>query len=128
MEVSLFLAKVVGLYMVVVGFALIFRKELFLAAVDDLLTNPALMVFSTVLSLIIGLLMVVSHNVWVIGWPVLITILGYMSLMKGIIRFFIVGADRKMAYWFMTGRRLEVVGVINLLIGTYLSSIGFQVI
>jgi hypothetical protein len=38
------------------------------------------------IALILGLLIVVSHNVWVLDWRLLITLFGWFGVIKGIIR------------------------------------------
>ena len=38
------------------------------------------------LALIIGLATVILHNVWVADWRVVITVFGWLSLLKGIVR------------------------------------------
>jgi hypothetical protein len=69
----------------------------------------------------VGLLLVLSHNVWVMGWPVIITILAWMILVGGILRLFAP------EYAIKVGRRflkepvhITIMGIINLVIGLFL--------
>lgn len=83
MDLSIFLGRVVGLYLVIVGLAWLTRKEFLKVAVEDFFNSAGLMFVTGLLTLIIGLLMVVGHNVWELSWRVVITVVGYLSLIKG---------------------------------------------
>ena len=86
MELSIFLAKVLGLYFLIVSLGMIFNAGRFKPLIIDLIKSPALMFLTGFLALIIGILLVVSHNIWTADWRVVITILAWLSLIKGTIR------------------------------------------
>jgi hypothetical protein len=81
---SLFLAKALGIYFIVISVAYIANKNTFIPLVIDMTHNPGLLLLSGVIALIIGILFVVSHNIWVKDWRLIITISGWMALLKGI--------------------------------------------
>lgn len=87
MEISIFLAKSLGLYFTIVGIGMLLNGNKLKSILVNFLKDPGMVLMSGFLALIIGILIVVSHNVWVMGWPVIITILGWFSLFKGVIRF-----------------------------------------
>ena len=86
MEVSLFLAKFWGWFMVLFFFLLIAYpkriRQMFTFVKDD-----KFIIILSVLTIIIGLLNVVAHNVWTRDWRVMITIFGWTSLLKGVTQF-----------------------------------------
>jgi hypothetical protein len=86
MEVSIFLAKFWGWFMVLFFFLLIAYpkriKQMFAFAKDD-----KFIFLLSVITIIIGLLSVVAHNVWTTDWRVVITIFGWTSLLKGVTQF-----------------------------------------
>ena len=86
MDLSVYLAKVIGLYFFVVSFGLLINGKNLKPILIDFLKSPPLVFLSGFLALIIGLLLITSHNIWVMGWPVLITIIGWLSLIKGVVR------------------------------------------
>jgi hypothetical protein len=51
---------------------------------DDLFSNAGLTYLAGFITVIIGLLIVTFHNRWTKNWTVLITILGWLALVKGI--------------------------------------------
>lgn len=88
MLLSIFLAKVIGLYLVIVSTAFMLKANEFKPMMLGMLKNPSLVLFSGIMALIFGILIVVSHNVWVMDWRVIITLLGWLTLLKGITRLF----------------------------------------
>jgi uncharacterized membrane protein HdeD (DUF308 family) len=67
METTLFLAKVFGLYLLVMGLLMPLRRKELSAMIEALADNRPLVFLVGVLVLILGLVLVVSHNVWIAG-------------------------------------------------------------
>jgi hypothetical protein len=85
-DVSLFLAQFWGWYMVIFCLLLIARPKRvvqLLAYLED----EKYLVLTSLISIIIGLLNILLHNIWEANWKVLITIIGWIALTKGVIRF-----------------------------------------
>jgi hypothetical protein len=83
MDVSKFLAKVIGLYLIIVSAAMLTNMQEVLVYIAGIMDNPSLLFVTGLFTLILGLLMVVSHNVWQWNWRVLITIIAWIVLLKG---------------------------------------------
>jgi len=81
---SIFLAKLIGPYCLVATVGMALNQASYQRFLDDYLHNAALKYISGMLALIIGLLIVNTHNVWEGSWRVVITIFGWISLTKGI--------------------------------------------
>lgn len=84
-EVSIMFARFWGALFVLSCLVFIFRKK----ALHDLFQmtkDKEFVVTSGYVALIIGLFTVVMHNVWVSDWRVAITIIGWISLIKGLVR------------------------------------------
>lgn len=86
METSIFLARVIGLFSVISTSAILVRYKTFLKMEEEALKNPALIQLSGFLILIVGVLLVVSHQVWTPDWRLVITLIGWLVLFKGILR------------------------------------------
>ena len=50
-----------------------------------MLRQPGLMFPLVLLLLICGLLIIVGHNIWVADWHVIVTIVGWLTVLKGVI-------------------------------------------
>src|SRR5262245_64986346 len=53
---------------------------------NEFLASPALIFISGVITFPAGLAIVLTHNRWALAWPILITILGWLTLIAGVIR------------------------------------------
>ena len=84
MTTSIFLAKVIGLYYIIISVAFIAREERLKRIILDMINVPSVMLLSGFVALIMGILLIVSHNIWVADWRVIITIVGWMAFLKGI--------------------------------------------
>ena len=88
MQTSVFLAKLIGPVMLLVGVSLLANEIAFRKMAQEFLRSPALMFFSGMIILPAGLAVVLNHNVWVMDWRVIITLLGWIAMISGAIRVF----------------------------------------
>jgi hypothetical protein len=86
MQTSIFLAKLIGPFFLIVGAGLLLNQAQFRALAEEFMRSPALVFLTGLIALPAGLAIVLTHNVWVANWPVLITILGWLTVFKGAIR------------------------------------------
>ncbi|MEK7114972.1 MAG: hypothetical protein AAB847_01275 [Patescibacteria group bacterium] len=123
MELSIFLAKLFGLYLIIVSLAALVNRKKIQSFIDSASENIPLLFVSGVIFLILGLAVVISHNIWVADWPVLITILGWLTLVKACLRLFFPEKIKPLAMRFI--KAVPVVCFIFLLVGIYLAYTGF---
>ena len=124
---SIFLAKTIGLYLVIVSAAFILKANELKPMALDMVRNPSLVMFSGILALIFGILIVVSHNIWVMDWRVIITLLGWLALLKGAMRlFFPEFAMSKMKKCVENNASYTIMMLITLFIGLVLLYFGFM--
>lgn len=125
MELSLFLAKVLGLYLVIFGLALLYNRASMVKAVNEVFSNSGCALLLAIMTLIVGILLVVSHNVWVMAWPVAITILAWLILLKGVMRLYCPAKAKAWMKKIESGKVYYTITTIALLLGAYLTYIGF---
>ena len=126
MDVSTFLARVFGLYLIIVCLAVLFRFKAIQAAYDEMVSSKGHVIFGGFLSLVIGILVVVSHSVFIWDWRLLITLLGYLALLKGIWLLFFPETALKFKRSVMGNKPVyRIIIIIFLLIGLYLAYQGF---
>lgn len=83
---SIFLAKLIGPFFAIVGLSVLVNATAFRGIAKEFLNSPALIFLSGLLTLPAGIAIVLVHNVWVANWPVLITIVGWLALLTGVVR------------------------------------------
>ncbi len=86
MDTSLFLAKLIGPVLLTVSAAMLINQVNMREMATDFLEHRGLIFLAGILTLLGGLAIVLTHNVWVLGWPVVITIFGWLLVIGGVFR------------------------------------------
>lgn len=124
MELSIFLAKFLGLYCILIAIVMFINAKQFRAFILNVFNSPAIIFFSGILALLFGLLIVLAHNVWE-GWPIIITLIGWLALIKGIALLCFSNWYVKYIKSFAEGKSFYAVVIINLILGLVLLYFGF---
>ena len=82
MDVTIFFARVLGGFYLI--FALLFLMSKYLGKLIEKTNDKWFTVSTGYYTLLLGLATVVLHNIWVWDWPVVITIIGWSTLIKGV--------------------------------------------
>lgn len=127
METSIFLARVIGLVGVISAAAVLARYKEALKFEETLVKNPANIYVSGFFILILGVLLVVSHSVWTPDWRIVITILSWLVLLKGLMRIFFPETVRRLIQRKQSNRWFILGELTMLLVGFYLLYYGFIV-
>jgi hypothetical protein len=126
MDTSLFLARLFGPMLVVLAVGLLTRQDSWRTMANDFVANRPLLFLSGFLTLLGGLAVVNTHNVWEGGWPVIITILGWLALIGGTARMLFPEAVMGMSEKMLASKTyLTVGGVVEGLIGLWLCYVGY---
>lgn len=127
METSIFLAKVIGLVSVISTAAVMIRYKESLVLEEEAMKSPLHIYLSGFVILILGVLLVVSHSVCVFDWRIVITVLGWLVLLKGMGRIFFPDAIKRMVEKKKENRKFILGEIAVFLIGLYLLYYGFIV-
>lgn len=80
---SLILAKILGLYFLAIGLAFMISPERFKRLYPQIAKDENFTLLGGIIALFIGATIISIHNEWVLRWPLIITLLGWWSLIKG---------------------------------------------
>lgn len=80
-EISIVLAQFWGGFFIIFG--LLFIITGYLGKLIEMTDDKAFVISTGYITLLMGLMTVVLHNVWVKEWVVVITVLGWVTLLKG---------------------------------------------
>ena len=119
-----FLARLIGLYSILISLAMVTHKQASVETVTALIHNPPLLLLAGVFGVSVGLAMVLGHNVWSGGAvPVVVTLVGWATLAKGLLLLFLPpgaapevllgGLHYEQLFYVYTG--------VSLLLGIYLT-------
>ena len=86
MQTSIFIARLIGRVLAIMGLVVLVNPERVRQMGREFLEGEALIFLSGVITLPLGLAIVNTHNVWEVGWPVIITIFGWLAVFAGIAR------------------------------------------
>ena len=86
MELSVFIAKLLGIYLLIVALLWAVRGEVISQTIKDFADSRVAVLASGLMALVVGIALVISHNIWELNWRGLITVMGYLAISKGIIR------------------------------------------
>lgn len=84
MDFSIFYAKFIGFYCIIVTVGMLVNVKRAQAFVLDIADNNSLMMILGIMRVIFGLIMILTHSIWH-GWPLIITVVGYLTLFVGIL-------------------------------------------
>jgi hypothetical protein len=75
--------------LVVAGIAMLVNRKQLDAIVQEVLRSPLLLLLLGIIDLAVGLAIVLTHNLWVADWRVIITLLGWALMVRGAVRMLI---------------------------------------
>jgi hypothetical protein len=116
MDVTIFFARFWGsLFMILGGMSV---GAGFLGRVIKYTDEKAITISTGYITFLLGLVTVILHNLWVLDWRLAITILGWATLMKGMLKVGFPGHVHDQAQRFKRAPALW--GAIILLLGAWL--------
>jgi len=127
METSVFIAEILGLAWVIVGIGMFLNTKHIHGVIKEFWKREALVYFGGIFSLVIGLLMVLSHNVWEgQPWQIIVSVVGWAALVKGYFLMFSPDSLKSLSKKFHTEKNLNIASVVIVALGIYLlNSVGF---
>ncbi len=125
METSIFIAKLVGPILVVTGLTALVNVKDMRAMGEAFIGNRALVYIAGFLALLARLAIVNTHNVWT-GWPVIITLFGWIAIIGGIARMAMPALVTSIATGMLAKDvLLRVGGAVQLVLGAFLMFVGY---
>jgi hypothetical protein len=122
MAQSKLIAGFIGPLLMAMGVAMLINRHLFPEMIGQLAHNYALIFLSGVLSLLAGIAIVRVHNVWSAGWPVIITVVGWLGIVGGVARMWFPQLAAPVAETFAANSTtLLIAGLVVLALGAFLS-------
>ncbi|HEY1041175.1 MAG TPA: hypothetical protein VGE63_00415 [Candidatus Paceibacterota bacterium] len=125
LDTTQIIAQVFGLIITIFGLSIIVNQTSVIASLQKTIESKAVLWVLGFITLIIGAVMVVFHNLWTTGLELFITILGWLTLIKGII---ILTFPNIAARWYrkvMTHNVIIIHAFIVTIIGAGLLYFGF---
>ena len=127
MQASLFIARLLGPVFLVIGIALLTKPEAYRSLLREFVASAVSMYLAGFLGLVGGLALLLTHNLWVLDWRLVITLIGWISLLRGVTTILWPGSLAPVADWVLKHRSSFVVSAaIDLVVGLVLSYFGYS--
>ena len=85
MQASKILARIIGPVMVIPAVGMFLNFAEYQRLYEEFSKSPSLCYLGGFMALLMGLIILQFHNKWEAGWPVIVTILGWITLIKGVV-------------------------------------------
>ena len=126
MELTTYLAQVLGPFLIIVGLVVAYRKRYFVPVIGEFVEDRMLRMVMGILELLAGLFLVVAHTDWSTLPAGIISAIGWLLGIEGVA--YLTLPDRTVAWmirtlnvraWYVVGGCLSVIG------GAYLVFFGY---
>jgi len=126
MPLTIFLAKVLGISLVIIGAALLIRRDYYVSVFGTFVEQRLTRVVLAIIELVAALALVMAHTVWSPLPAAIITLFGWIAAIEAAA--YLVLPDNAIAAlfarfntpgWYLFG------GVLAIALGAYLSGFGF---
>jgi len=116
------IAGLIGPLLAAIGVAVLINRSLIPTMIGELAHNYGLVFLSGLLILLAGLAIVRVHNVWTGGWPILVTLIGWLAIVSGLVRIWLPQAAAPIAEALARNAAgLLIAGLVVLALGAFLS-------
>ena len=83
METALLISKILGIIYFAFGIGMLVNPSFYRKEIPKLLENSAYLILGGFLAIVFGFLILEGQNTWPSDWTVVITILGWVAILKG---------------------------------------------
>lgn len=125
METSIFVAQTLSLLYLSIGAGLLLNRNYYQSAFIELIENKGLMFLSGWMALMAGVALVNYHNVWSNDWRMIITVVGWIALAKGIILFAFPSAINAYKKLLLNTRFVDTITYLVIVLGMFFGYYGF---
>ncbi|HVB19927.1 MAG TPA: hypothetical protein VNF51_01400 [Candidatus Paceibacterota bacterium] len=127
MPLTYFYAEIFGLVILIAALAMAVNRRATIAMVHELMENRALLYLAGLMSLFLGVIIVLTHNVWTGGaLAVLVTLIGWALILRAALVLFLPhGALRNLFNSFKFEQLYYLFTLVALLLGIFLTYYGF---
>ncbi|MBN2307175.1 hypothetical protein JXD20_04270, partial [Candidatus Peregrinibacteria bacterium] len=125
MDLSIFVAQVAAIVYLSVGVGIFLNKKYYAKSMEGLLKDTGTMYLGGFIALIAGFALVTFHNDWVKSWEVLVTILGWLGLVKGVMLLAFPATFLKLAKSMVSAKNVNVMAFVAVVLGVVFGYFGF---
>jgi len=131
MTTSRYLARLMGPVLLTIGVGMVFgmllEGDAYSSLMKEFIASRALIFITGALGLTAGLAIVNAHNLWVPDWRVIVTILGWLAILRGIMNLVFPVTVQTLGDRMIASHAGVLAGAaITIVIGVILSVMGYE--
>ena len=124
--IGIMVAALLGPMLIAIALAVLLNRATFEKTLREAADNQGLIFVAGIIAVGLGATIVKLHNVWVMDWPVLVTLTGWLSLAAGFFRMIWPDLAASLADRFLESEvALNIMAIIAFFLGATLVNIGF---
>ena len=124
---AVLIARLVGPLFAVIGLGVLLNASFYEGAIVEAVHSPTLVYMSGVASLLGGLAILNAYRAWTASWHVLVTIIGWLCVIGGIIRVVLPRLTASLATTiYSTTTPMAIAGIVALVLGGFLCFQGYR--
>lgn len=89
MSLTIFLGQIFGLYLFITSLVMLIQHKFIKKVMAEIVKSASTLFLIGIMTLILGIICVIIHNIWVPGWEVIITIIAWLIFLKGLFLLFL---------------------------------------
>ncbi|MCI5108492.1 MAG: hypothetical protein MRY49_01440 [Candidatus Pacebacteria bacterium] len=126
MSNTLMLTQIIGIYVLVASLSGLFYPERAKEALKEVTKSYIIPYFDGAIALIVGLLIILTHNVWNTLAETLVSLIGWLAILEGIAMLLLPQQSLiAFARRFESSKVVRIWSIIGVIIGAYLTYVGF---
>lgn len=122
MELSILVAKILAVTYLAAGVGALTGEIKFNNMIEDFKKSSGLTFMSGFVALIAGMLLVHYHNIWESSWVVLVTIVGWLAVAKGVV---LMAFPHSMMFFAGMYKNSKMYGAVMVILGLVFGYFGF---
>jgi hypothetical protein len=131
MSTSRYIARLMGPLLLVLGLGMAFgiwaQPAAYLGMMKQFTATPSFIFVMGMLALVAGLAIVNAHNLWVPDWRVIITILGWLAVIRGVVSLLFPLRLHAVGQRIVESSSFPIIGaVITIVLGAFLAIKGYE--
>jgi len=125
MDLSILIAKLFSVVYAAMGLGMLINMKFYKKLFNDMYKTTTFIFAWGIFATTVGLFIVLNHNIWVADWTVIITVIGWIALFKGLSMLIFPNILKISEKMFKGTGFLYAIGVFALIFGCVLGYFGW---
>lgn len=125
METTIIITRIFATVYVAFGLGMLISPNFYKEEIGKLLVTPSFIFLSGFLAIIFGVLIVTTHHYWENDWRMIISIFGWIALVKGVLLIIAPEQAQGFRYSLLKPENTKIIAYLLLALGVLFGYFGF---